>query len=67
MSNIIEKMCVAENLTITKELEEIVHLIALHEYPHNWKNALVQIGENLGKEDEQLLYGSLCALKGIVK
>lgn len=67
MNNIIEKMCVSDNLAIIKDLEDIVHLIAVHEYPHNWKNALIQIGDNLGKEDEQLLYGSLCALKGIVK
>ena len=60
-------MCVCENLVILHDLESVVHTIALHEYPNNWKSALVKIGENLMKQDEQLLYGTLCSLKGIVK
>lgn len=67
MENIIDKMCQCENLSIIRDLEDSVYTIALNEYPHNWKGALVKIGENLTKQDEKLLYGTLCALKGIVK
>jgi hypothetical protein len=49
MDQIIDKMCCCDNLQIISNLEDVVYVVALNEYPHNWKQALVKIGENLMK------------------
>lgn len=67
MDNLIDKMCSCDNIQVLWDLEDVVYKVALNEYPENWRSALVKIGENLTKTDKQVLYGSLCALKGIVK
>lgn len=65
--NIVDSMTKCTDLTIMQNLEDCMHIIALEDYPHNWPNVLVQIGESLTSEDVQTCYASLCALKAIIK
>ncbi len=67
VQNIIPHMTKCDDLTIIHHLEEVVYMIAKEEFPQNWGFAKDQIGELIVKQDEQVLYATLCALKGIVK
>jgi len=49
MENVIDKMCGCDNIQVLRDLEDVVYKVALHEYPQNWRSALVKIGENLTK------------------
>jgi hypothetical protein len=66
-ANIVPSMTKCTDLTVIQSLEDCMHVIAVEDYPENWPNVLMQIGENLTSEDAQTCYASLCALKAIVK
>jgi len=65
--NIVESMTKCTDLTVMESLEDCMHIIAVEDYPENWPNVLVQVGENLTAESPQVWYASLCALKAIIK
>lgn len=51
--NIVDSMTKCTDLTIMQNLEDCIHIIALEDYPHNWPNVLLQIGESLTADDVQ--------------
>lgn len=57
--NIVTCMTKCTDLAIIESLEDCMHLIAIEDYPHNWDNVLMQIGENLMSEEVQVCYASL--------
>lgn len=65
--NLVIKICNSTDLSVIRNLEDSIFIVATQEYPSNWPNVLMQIGEYLVKEDDMQKFGALCALRGIVK
>ncbi len=64
--NIVPKLQSSRDLQVASNLEDLVESIARVAFPQAWSDALLQIGEGLAG-DEGMLFGSLCALRGIVR
>lgn len=55
------------DLTVIKNLEDCMHIIALEDYPERWPDVLFQIGEYLSSDNNQCCYAALCSLKAIIR
>lgn len=64
--NLVPSMTKCTNLTVMKNLEDCIYSIAVDDYPGNWDCVLMQIGESMNSDDDQVCYASLCALRAIV-